>query len=116
MNRQAAIHMFGQVDLGVDASLHWVWRRPLNWPEDAAWEPEKFGLFPDDVYGFVLSHTDDLAGRSCFTMCFVKEPYDHTSGTIWKVLEWDPFTLEKAIECSRCGVLGTIEGGYWSLV
>lgn len=112
----SAIHLHGNVDLGGDTSLMWVWRRPLDWPDEQAWEPEKHGMFPDDVYGFILSHYGVTSARACMTLVFVKEPYDHTSGMIWKVEEWDPFTLEKAIECPKCGVLGTIEGGYWGLV
>lgn len=110
------VHIHGNEDLGDGASLMWVWRRPLLWPADQAWTPEKQGMFPDDVYGLILTHYPMDSAKACMTLVFVKEPYDHTSGTIWKVLEWEPLTLEKAIECPTCGILGTVEQGIWQLV
>lgn len=114
--KASSVHLHGNVDLGEDTSLMWVWRRPLDWPSDRPWNPDKHGMFPEDVYGFILSHYPGDSAKVCMTLVFVKEPYDHTSGMIWKVLEWDPLTIEKAIECQKCGALGTIESGYWSLV
>lgn len=116
MTKEPSIHLHGNADLGDDASLMWVWRRPLDWPADKPWDPDRCGMFPDDVYGFILSHYPITSARACMTLVFVKPPYDHTSGMVWKVLEWDPLTLEKAIECPKCGVLGMIESGRWELV
>lgn len=111
--KESAIRLHGGAPLGGSSSFLWVWRRPLDWPDDLQWSPDTDGEFPRDVYGMVLHHPSARSELQCMTMIYVKEPYDHTSGMIWKVLEWEPLTLEKAIECTTCGAIGMVEGGAW---
>lgn len=103
------------VDIGGGHQYAWMWRRPIDWPENEAWDVTRDGHFPDDVFAIQEQHPrGDDPERLCEGLVYLRHPYDHTVGAVWKVNSWDPLDIDPSVLCPRCGSHGYIHEGKWT--
>lgn len=96
------------IDLGDGHTIRFIAFHPdRSIPANA----ERFRDIPDDERaGAIVAHTS-AQGRQC--ECYIGlNPSVSAPSFPWRVVSWDPLTLEPSLLC-RCGDHGFVRDGKW---
>lgn len=85
----------------------------FKWAPDRDLNPQYVDQPDIEKAGAIIEHPHAQTGEPCSGGIHFDVPgAEHLSETRWRVISWDPLTLDPSIQCD-CGDHGHIDHGKW---